>query len=67
MKWRGFKVDKIFMKHPVSKIWQKMARKSQEQRVRDEVPKSWAPGAPFLTWAPIGAPFGAPVLYVKMV
>ena len=35
-----------------------MVRKSQEQRVCDEVPKSWAPRAPFLTWAPIGAPFG---------
>ena len=35
-----------------------MVRKPREQRVCDEVPKSWAPGAPFLTWAPIGAPFG---------
>ena len=42
-----------------------MVRKSQEQRVCDEVPKSWAPGAPFLTWAPIGAPFGAPVCMSK--
>ena len=25
-----------------------MARKPQEQRVCDQVPKSWAPGAPFL-------------------
>ena len=25
-----------------------MGRKPQQQRVCDEVPKSWAPGAPFL-------------------
>ena len=31
----------------------------------DEVPQSWAPGAPFLTWAPIGAPIGAPVCMSK--
>ena len=30
-------------------------------RVCDEVPQSGAPGAPFLTWTPIGAPIGAPV------
>ena len=29
-------------------------------RVCDEVPQSGAPGAPFLTWAPIGAPIWAP-------
>ena len=42
-----------------------MAGKPQEQRVCDEVPQSWAPGAPFLTWAPIGAPIGAPVCMSK--
>ena len=50
------KMPLIFKKHG----WKKVG-KPQEQWVCDEVPKSWAPGAPFLTWTPIGAPFGAPV------
>ena len=35
------------------------------EKYMKEVPQSWAPGAPFLTWAPIGAPIGAPVCMSK--